>query len=256
MPTVGLERGRQIDLVGRHLKHVSAARRERLERKHRHADIAAHLRVAAGAVDQMRGERGGGRFAVGAGDGDQRTTGAGFGALAAEQFDVADGFDAIAARQRRRPMRLGVRQRHAGGEDQGGDCRPVEVVQILRLEAGALRVGQHLLVVVEHHDVGAAGNQRAGGQQPRFTEAEDRDPSPGESGDGDHLIPSSRPSEARAGTHTPQSIDSARRMGPRFRGDDTSAHLNFKLASPASASTTATIQNRITICGSVQPICS
>ncbi len=33
-------------------------------------------------------------------------------------------------------------------------------------------------------------------------------------------------------------------------------HLNFSVASPASASTTATIQNRITICGSVQPSCS
>ena len=33
-------------------------------------------------------------------------------------------------------------------------------------------------------------------------------------------------------------------------------YLNFNVASPASASTTATIQNRITICGSVQPICS
>src|SRR5581483_7904329 len=31
---------------------------------------------------------------------------------------------------------------------------------------------------------------------------------------------SSGPSEARAGTHTPQSIERARRMGPRLRGDD------------------------------------
>jgi len=33
-------------------------------------------------------------------------------------------------------------------------------------------------------------------------------------------------------------------------------YLNFSVARPASASTTATIQNRITICGSVQPSCS
>jgi hypothetical protein len=31
---------------------------------------------------------------------------------------------------------------------------------------------------------------------------------------------SSRPSEARAGTHTPQPNERARRIGPRLRGDD------------------------------------
>jgi len=34
---------------------------------------------------------------------------------------------------------------------------------------------------------------------------------------------SSRASEARPGTHTPQPIERARRMGPRFRGDDRNA---------------------------------
>jgi hypothetical protein len=34
---------------------------------------------------------------------------------------------------------------------------------------------------------------------------------------------SSRPSEARAGTHTPQPIECAQRMGPRLRGDDVRA---------------------------------
>ena len=33
-------------------------------------------------------------------------------------------------------------------------------------------------------------------------------------------------------------------------------HRNFSVARPASASTTATIQKRMTICGSVQPSCS
>jgi hypothetical protein len=33
-------------------------------------------------------------------------------------------------------------------------------------------------------------------------------------------------------------------------------HLNLSVDNPASASTTAMIQNRITICGSVQPSCS
>ena len=34
------------------------------------------------------------------------------------------------------------------------------------------------------------------------------------------------------------------------------AYLSFKVESPTSASTTETIQNRMTICGSVQPSCS
>ncbi len=33
-------------------------------------------------------------------------------------------------------------------------------------------------------------------------------------------------------------------------------YLSFKVESPASASTTETIQKRMTICGSVQPSCS
>ena len=36
----------------------------------------------------------------------------------------------------------------------------------------------------------------------------------------------------------------------------TTDYLSFKVDSPASASTTETIQKRMTICGSVQPSCS
>ncbi len=110
--------------------------------------------------------------------------------------------------------------------------------------------------------------KRARRQQTRTAEAENRDFLARERGDRDHfksVVPAeptgpreARPmiNYARAGTHTPQSIDSARRMGPRLRGDDNPDHRNFSVARPASASTTATIQNRITICGSVQPSCS
>ena len=68
-----MQRGREIDLIGRHFEHVDAAGCEGCERQHRHADIAAHLGVAAGAVDEMRDQRRRGRFAVGAGDGDERS---------------------------------------------------------------------------------------------------------------------------------------------------------------------------------------
>ncbi len=97
----GAQRWRQIDLIGRRFQDVSASRRERLKRQRGDADIAAHLRIAAGAADEMRDQRRGGRLAVGAGDGDQRAVGATRGALAAEQFDVADDLDAFFARAAR-----------------------------------------------------------------------------------------------------------------------------------------------------------
>ena len=44
------QRRRKIDLIGRNLQNVGAARLERRERQNGHADIAAHLRVNAGAL--------------------------------------------------------------------------------------------------------------------------------------------------------------------------------------------------------------
>ena len=89
-----IERGREIDLVGRHLDDMDAAHARRLQRQDRGADIAAHLGVVAGDLHQMRDQRGGGRFAVGAGDGDERRIRRMTAALAAEQLDVADHLDA------------------------------------------------------------------------------------------------------------------------------------------------------------------
>ena len=86
------------------------------------------------------------------------------------------------------------------------------------VEALLARLGDARLVVVEGDDLGAALDQRRRRQQSGLAEAEDRDRLAGERGDRDHR--------------------------------------NFSDARPASASTTATIQKRITICGSVQPSCS
>ena len=79
-------------------------------------------------------------------------------------------------------------------------------------------------IIVESDDIGAAREQRAAADEAGAAEAEDRDLPAGESGDG---------------------VTRARRC-----------YRSFRVARPASASTTATIQKRMTICGSVQPSCS
>jgi hypothetical protein len=114
-----IERRREIDLVGRHLDRMHAPHPRRLQRQDRGADIAAHLGVVAGDLHQMRDERGRGRLAVGAGDRDERRIGRVAAALAAEQFDVADHLDAGLARHQHAPVRRRMRQRRAGGQDQG-----------------------------------------------------------------------------------------------------------------------------------------
>ena len=88
------------------------------------------------------------------------------------------------------------------------------------LMPAALRLLEPQRRVVKGNDIGAAGDQRARRQQAGAAEAEDRD-----------LLPA----KVVIGIKN---------------------YLNFSEASPASASTTATIQKRITICGSVQPFCS
>ena len=123
------------------------------------------------------------------------------------------------ARERRRPVRRGMGERHAGREHQRGDARPVDLAQVGGRDAGAGRLDDGVRAVVPADDVGAAREQRARARQPRPAEAENGDLPSGESSNGDH-------------------------------------HRNFSVDSPANASTTEMIQKRITICGSVQPSCS
>ena len=58
----------------------------------------------------------------------------------------------------------------------------------------------------------------------------------------------------RKGTEKQRTEERAHR--PRGMSGADTVHRSFSVDSPASASTTETIQKRITICGSVQPSCS
>ena len=111
-------------------------------------------------------------------------------------------------------------ERHAGRQHQRRDFGPVDVAQISGGNAGCIGLGDALHIVVAGDDVGAAGKERAGAHQPRAAQTEHRDLFPRESRNRDH------------------------------------GYLSFRVESPASASTTETIQKRMTICGSVQPSCS
>ena len=216
-----IERGRKIDLVGRHLDHMHPTHPRRLQRQDRGADIAAHLGVVARDLHQMRDQRRGGRLAVGAGDGDERRVRRVTAALAAEQFDVADHLTAGLPRHQHRPMRRGMRQRRAGRQDQCRKIRPGHRAQIGGDEAGLRRLGDVVGAVVAGDHLRAARLQRVATRKTGTAEAEDRDRLARKGGDGD-------------------------------QGD----HRSFSVERPASASITEMIQNRITICGSVQPFCS
>ena len=111
-PDGGCERWGEVDLKRRTFDDVRTIIGRRLQRQDRGADVATHLHVAAGFAQNVRHKRGRGGFAIRAGDGNEGSIRRDFGALAAEQFDVADDLHAGATRQRHRPVRLGMGQRH------------------------------------------------------------------------------------------------------------------------------------------------
>ena len=184
-----IERGRQIDLVGRHLDHMHAAHARRLQRQDRSADIAAHLGVVAGDLHQMRDQRRRGRLAVGAGDGDERRVRRMAAAFTAEQFDVADHLTAGLPRHQHRPMRRRMRQRRAGRQDQRRKIRPRHRAQIGGGEAGLRRLGDILSAVVARDHFRAARLQGMAARKAGAAEAEHGDRLAREGGDGDHRAP-------------------------------------------------------------------
>lgn len=182
----GVERGREIDLVGRHLDDVDAARARRLQRQDRGADIAAHLGVVAGDLREMCDQRRRGRLAVGAGDRDELRVRCMPSPLTAEQLDVADHLDTGLARLQHAPVRHRMGQRHAGRQHQRCEIVPGDVAQIGGDEAGLRRLGDILGIVVGGDHFGAAGLQRVAGSEPRAAEAEHRDRLAGKGCNRDH----------------------------------------------------------------------
>ena len=192
----GIERGRKIDLVRRHLDHMHPPHPRRLQRQDRGADIAAHLGVVAGDLHQMRDQRGRGRLAVGAGDGDERRIRRMTPPLAAEQFDVADHLDAGLPRHQHRPMRRRMGQRRAGRQDQRRKIRPRYRAQIGGGETGLRRLGDIVGAVVAGDHFRAARLQRVAARKAGAAEAEHGDRLACKGGDGDHdgqpVIPAMR----------------------------------------------------------------
>src|SRR5262249_57442781 len=90
------------------------------------------------------------------------------------------------AREPDRPVRGGMRQRHAGREHEHGDRRPVDVAQIGGDKPGGRGVRHLLRVVVAGDDFGAASLERLAAREPRAAEAEYGDLLAGEIGDRDH----------------------------------------------------------------------
>ena len=195
----GLQRRREVDLERRALQDMDAARRRRFKVERRHADIAAELHVAPGLAQHVGDQRRRRRFAVGAGDGDERRLGRAAPRARGEQLDIADHFDASGVSPLHRPVRLRVGQRHAGRQDQRGKAATSRRRQIDQRQPPPAFARRLAVVPGSHHR--AAGDQRARRRQPGAAEAEQRDAAPAKVETGVTLTSASRwrgrPSPAR-----------------------------------------------------------
>ena len=184
------EARRQVQLIGRHLDHIDRIRRRLRQGQHPDADIAADVDAEARLLQHPTDQGRGRRLAVGAGDGDHArplTLRQG-GQRPREQLHIADDRHARLMSALDAPVRLGMGQRRARRQHQGGEPRPVGAGQILDREA--FRLGLHPTrdAVVPQHGDGPARLQRARRRDPRPPQAEDRNATPLEAGNGDHRI--------------------------------------------------------------------
>ena len=184
---------------------------------------------------RMRDQRCGGRLAVGAGDRDERRVGRVTLPLQAEQLDVADHADAGILRLEHGPVRHRMGQRHAGRQHQRREAVPRRGAQVGRGEAGVCGFSHARGVIIAGNHLGAAGTQRLAAREAGAAESKHRNSLAGKGRDGDH-----------------DAVLCVIATGAKGKA----VHRSFRVDRPTSASTTEMIQNRITICGSVQPICS
>ncbi len=124
----------------------------------------------------MRDQRRRRRFAVGAGDRDERAIRRMRPALAHEELDIADDIDTGGMRKIDRPVRLRMGQRHAGRQHESA-ANALQSMPCRSAGPDALRrgLGDAVGIVVPGGDIGAAGDQRPGGGKPGTAEPEERD---------------------------------------------------------------------------------
>src|ERR1700677_2164653 len=197
---------------------ATGSRRRQIE--HRDADVAAHRDFAPGLLEHMGDQRRGRRFAVGARDGDERRARRSDPTLAHKELDIADDWNACLVREVYGPMRLRMRQRHAGREHKDPEIAPIGMSEIDERDACGRGALTGSWAVVPCGPLGAAGEERPRRRQPRTAKAEESD------------------------ALSTQGLDRNHR------------HLSFSEARPTIASTKAMIQKRMTICGSDPRSCS
>ena len=78
-------------------------------------------------------------------------------------------------------------KRHAGGEHQRGNTRPICIVQVGGGHAGAGRFGNDIGVIIPPDHVSAAGEKRARACQSRASQPEHGNFFAGKGSDADHL---------------------------------------------------------------------
>ena len=195
--------------------------------QHRRADVAGHGHAAAGALDQLAGERRRGRLAVGAGDGQDLRRVAALGLQLRERL-----------RRTGRARRAPARWRRCAACSSGAQARVGRAQARALVDAGdaVQRLGRQL-----------AGEERAardlGGQRRGLRRVRARVPH----------------ANARALAGAPARHGQARGAQPQDQhvlvGEIAHARRqrSFRLARPTRHSSIVTIQKRITTCVSVQP---
>ena len=173
------------------------------------------------SLQHMGDQRGRRRFAVGAGDGDERRVGRSRRTLAGEELDVAD--------DRQRPPRAARSTVQCGSGWVSGT--PGASTNSLKPRQSASARSTSANPAAEARSRASGLSSQAATSAPPATSA--------------RAVDSPEPPRPKRAT-----LCAAHGLDRRHR------HLSFSEARPTIASTKAMIQNRMTICGSDQPSCS